>query len=61
MTEFHSVTLDHNSRTWQACDRHGRPGDAKGGPTHHQGRIAASLSREEATDARIAYYGMGHG
>jgi len=26
----------------------------------HRGRIAASLSREEATDARIAYYGMGH-
>ncbi len=26
----------------------------------HRGRVAASLSREEATDARIAYYGMGH-
>jgi len=27
----------------------------------HRGRVAASLTREEATDARIAYYGMGHG
>jgi ABC-type sugar transport system ATPase subunit len=26
----------------------------------HRGRIAAALTREEATDARIAYYGMGH-
>ena len=26
----------------------------------HRGRVAAQLSREEATDARIAYYGMGH-
>jgi ABC-type sugar transport system ATPase subunit len=27
----------------------------------HRGRLAASLSREEATDSKIAYYGMGHG
>jgi ABC-type sugar transport system ATPase subunit len=27
----------------------------------HRGRLAATLSREEATDSKIAYYGMGHG
>jgi ABC-type sugar transport system ATPase subunit len=27
----------------------------------HRGRLAASLSREEATESKIAYYGMGHG